>query len=47
MLKELDDVGKDKDLGWDPTTIIEEYGETSPQSKQSSDQTCTSDQDNH
>jgi len=28
MLSEIDNVGKDKDLGWDASTLIEEYGQT-------------------
>jgi CPA2 family monovalent cation:H+ antiporter-2/glutathione-regulated potassium-efflux system ancillary protein KefC/glutathione-regulated potassium-efflux system protein KefB len=31
MLTELDNVGKDKDLGWDATTLRDEYGEKKPQ----------------
>jgi len=27
MLTEMDDVGKDKDLGWDASTLINEYGQ--------------------
>jgi CPA2 family monovalent cation:H+ antiporter-2/glutathione-regulated potassium-efflux system ancillary protein KefC/glutathione-regulated potassium-efflux system protein KefB len=27
MLRDMDNVGKDKDLGWDATTLIEEFGE--------------------
>jgi voltage-gated potassium channel Kch len=30
MLSEQDTLGKDKDLGWDATTLIEEYGEGRP-----------------
>jgi voltage-gated potassium channel Kch len=26
LLEEIEKVGKDKDLGWDPSTLIEEYG---------------------
>lgn len=28
MLSEIEDVGKDKDLGWDATTLVEEYGKS-------------------
>jgi hypothetical protein len=27
MLTEMDNVGKDKDLGWDATTLRDEYGQ--------------------
>ena len=26
LLTEIENVGKDKDLGWDASTLIEEYG---------------------
>lgn len=31
ILDELDNVGKNKDLGWDPTTLIEEFGNRPPE----------------
>jgi voltage-gated potassium channel Kch len=31
MLTEMDNVGKDKDLGWDASTLISEYGQEKPE----------------
>jgi CPA2 family monovalent cation:H+ antiporter-2/glutathione-regulated potassium-efflux system ancillary protein KefC/glutathione-regulated potassium-efflux system protein KefB len=33
LLTEFENVGKDKDLGWDATTLIEEFGPPPPQEK--------------
>jgi len=30
MISEHENVGKDKDLGWDASTLIEEFGESKP-----------------
>jgi voltage-gated potassium channel Kch len=33
MLTEIENVGKDKDLGWDATTLIDEYGQNQPEDR--------------
>ena len=33
LLTEIENVGKDKDLGWDATTLIEEFGKIPPRNK--------------
>ena len=35
MLSEIENIGKDKDLGWDATTLIEEFGTLPPPEKSS------------
>ena len=30
MLREQEDIAKDKDLGWDATSLIDEYGQIKP-----------------